>query len=271
MNSFVKDLLSLIRKRVVTSLLLGINVRVVRGTISGKTDYDDAWFFQLARNSKVIFDIGANVGYTALLAILTGNKQVLLADANPSALETAARNMVLNNMINECRFFNGFVADKEDESLKFYTVEGGAAGSMFKSHAKTAGKANNFFEVKTSTIDLLVKKYNMIPDLVKVDVEGAESLVLNGSFSLASLKQTRFFVEMHGSQELSMGDNAQRIIDWCNKVGFIPYYLKEKTTLSTPEQISHRGRCHLLLQPCEWTLPEYLIDIPQGASLPASL
>src|SRR5205809_7552038 len=60
------------------------------GTIRSTVDYDDAWFFACARHAEVIFDVGANVGFTALLALLAQNaKLLLLVDAYPEALLVA--------------------------------------------------------------------------------------------------------------------------------------------------------------------------------------
>lgn len=251
--------------------LLGIPVKVVKGTLRNKEDYDDAWFLALAQNSQVIFDIGCNSGYTALLAFVNDPcKQILLVDANPLAMATAVKNLALNKFINNARMFIGFVSDKPDEKIAFYTVGSGAAGSMFKSHAITAGTENASMSVNTTTIDALMKQYSMRPDFVKIDVEGAESFVLSGSKELASQKKSRFLVEMHSSPEMSMGENAKKIIQWCAETGFSAWYMKEQTLLQNEQLIAHRGKCHLLLQPEGWNYPDFLVGIRQGDSLPAA-
>lgn len=252
--------------------LLGVPVKTVRGTIHNTVDYDDAWFFALAQNSKVIFDIGCNSGYTGLLALLSDpNKQILLVDANPLAMARTVKNLAINKLINNARMFIGFVSDKPDEQIAFYTVGSGAAGSMFKTHAKTAGKANISVQVNTTTLDILTKQYQLMPDFVKIDVEGAESLVLAGSTALASHKKSRLLVEMHGSPEMSMAENARKILMWCAESGFSAWYLKEHALLEKEDQIAKRGRCHLLLQPKEWSYPDFLKSIQQKAQLPSSL
>lgn len=255
-----------------SSLLLGIETQTVRGTIRDKTDYDDAWFLALAQNSRVIFDIGCNSGYTALLAFISdSSKDMLLVDANPTAMAMAVRNLALNKMINNARTFIGFVSDKPDEKVAFFTVGSGAAGSMFRTHAKTAGRANASISVNTTTIDILMKQYNLIPDFVKIDVEGAESFVVNGSIELAFKRKTRFLVEMHSSPEMSMTENAERILRWCKDTGFAAWYMKSREILQTEQQIAHRGKCHLLLQPDDWSYPDFLAQINQGDPLPSEL
>lgn len=270
-------LLSILRKAIIkcspdhliSSVLLGAPLQTLKGTIRKETDYDDAWFYALARNSRVVFDIGCNHGYTAILGLIANPRnQMLLVDANPLAMAKAVKNLAINNLINNCRMFIGFLSNKPDENVIFYTVGSGAAGSMFKTHAKTAGSINSRINAQTSTIDNLCEMYKMNPDFIKIDVEGAESLVLEGSIKTALLKECRFLVEMHSSPELSMVENASKVLTWCANNDYTAWYLKEKTILLDVDMISHRGKCHLLLQPRGWSFPDFLISISQSDPLP---
>lgn len=252
--------------------LCGVDLKSLKGTIRQKVDYDDAWFFYLAKHHQVIFDIGANVGYTALLAMIqNGLRRYVLLDPNPLAIASASQNLLMNGFGMNASFVNSFVSDKEKNKIKFYTVGTGAAGSMFASHAKTAAKLNQWFYVDTTTVDSLVDNYHLIPDLVKIDVEGAEYLVLEGAKALARNQKTFFFVEMHALAEVTMEENAKNILAWCNEVSYNAWYMSEAKIMITPEIIAHRGKCHLLLIPKEMEYPLYLKGIKQGNALPNSI
>ncbi len=231
-------------------------------------DYDDAWILALGLHSKIVFDVGANIGKSAFL-LLYGNKvqELFLLDPNPLALSIAAENMIRNNLSKHVRFINTFVSDSDNESVKFYTVGSGAAGSMYRSHAKSAGEMNLFLQVQTCTIDSLILEYSIIPDLVKIDVEGAEAKVLKGATKLASHQQTKFMVEVHSSEELSIVSNTQMILDWCTANNYRAWYLKDKVALADTETIKIRGRYHLLLLPKSIQFPSYLLSIEQRAPL----
>ncbi len=69
---------------------------------------------------------------------------------------------------------------------------------------------------------------NVIPDLVKIDVEGPEAIVLQGANRLAVKGHTKFFLEMHSNRSLPMVENAQMIIDWCKDHHYQAWYLKRK-------------------------------------------
>jgi FkbM family methyltransferase len=257
------------RYRIVNSGLGGRSLKVYDGTIRPKPDIDDAWFATLAKSSPVIFDIGANIGYTALLAnVYAKPKQMVLVDPNPLALASAAGSLIMNNLSQNCRFMSAFVADKNGENVKFFTVGRGAAGSIYPEHARTASLLQSWYWVETITIDEIVKRCNLVPDLIKIDVEGAEGKVLQGSVVTTQLRKTTFFVEVHSNKVLTMEENANKILKWCSAVKYTAWYLKEGSQLINGKQIAHRGRCHLLLIPVENTYPQSLVQIAQGSELP---
>ena len=252
--------------------IAGVDLKGLKGTYRPKTDQDDAWFFELAKNHKIVMDVGSNIGYMSLIAAIQNkNEGVILVDPNPAALSKASQNLILNGFGIKSKFISAFVGEKDGEKVKFYTVGAGAAGSMFAGHAETASRTNSFFHVDKLTIDTIVNQLDTVPDLVKVDVEGAEGLALQGAKGLASKKQSKFIVEMHAPPELPMKENATNILNWCKANGYKAYYMKEAAELKGAETIAHRGKCHLLLIPEQDNYPEYLKLIKQGDSLPNSI
>ncbi|MCK5923349.1 MAG: hypothetical protein KAG66_20605, partial [Methylococcales bacterium] len=79
--------------------LMGRSLTVIKGSIRLESDYDDAWSWALASRSEIIFDIGANIGQSALLMLQSPIiKKLYLVDPNPEALSFAAENLFLNNL-----------------------------------------------------------------------------------------------------------------------------------------------------------------------------
>jgi FkbM family methyltransferase len=253
-------------------VLCGVQLKTLPSTIRQKVDKDDAWYYSLVKNSEHVFDLGCNIGYTSLLAaIQKNNKSILLVDPNPEVLAKAAQNMIYNGFGLKSKFVSAFIADKVGEKLNFFTVGVGEAGSMFASHAKTAAAVNSFYEVEKITIDYLVDKFGYIPDLIKIDVEGAESLALTGAKNTASYLKAKFFIEMHSVDELPMKANAQLVLNWCSENNYRAYYLAEGIELTNSETIAKRGKCHLLLIPKGEVFPSYLKNIKEGEKLPISI
>jgi len=265
---FIKD----DSKKFSKTVLCGVPLKVLDGTVRKKVDQDDAWWFYLTKHHDVVFDIGCNVGYTAIIALIQNpNRQIVLVDPNPKALEKAATNLIGNGLANKVNFMASFVSNSTDETVKFYTVGSGAAGSMYASHAETASSMNSFLEVNTVTLDYIASYYNLKPDLVKIDVEGAETLVMQGASKLANESKCTFFVEMHNVKDLGMEAAGQLMMDWCLENGYRAWYLKTGELLDHAAKIKDRGKCHLLLLPQEKQYPEYLKGIKQNAPLPNSI
>jgi FkbM family methyltransferase len=252
----------------ISHALLGRDFVVRAGTLHHKVDYDDAWLYACAKHSEVMFDVGANVGQSTLLALRSPRiKQVVMIEANWEALSVAADNLIRNNLSAKARFIGAFAAEASNASIDFWTVGTGAAGSMFQGHAVTASKAGSVTTVPTITLDDVCDGLQITPDLVKMDIEGAEAKALAGSTRLARKHAARFLVEMHSPPELPMARNAQLILDWSERVGYSAWYLSGGVLLASPDLIAHRGRCHLLLQPSDWPYPEWLVGIKQSAEL----
>lgn len=94
----------------VAETVLDRTLVVRRGTIRRPPDLDDAWFLALAQHSQTIFDVGANVGYTALLASFSPQlESIMLVDADPNALAVAAENLIRNHLEANARLLCAFV------------------------------------------------------------------------------------------------------------------------------------------------------------------
>lgn len=251
--------------------ILDKNYQVIEGTIRSSFDRDDAWLFALSAYHKNIFDIGSNIGQSAMLMLYHPCiENIVLVDPNPEALSKAAENLILNNLSQKAKFIPAFISDKNGEVVDFYTVGAGAAGSKFKGFAKTARRLNSHYPVNTLTVDYLVKSTGISPDLVKIDVEGAEIDVLNGATELAKNPDTTFMVEIHSGEEISITENTRLILEWCHNNGYVAWYLKNKTPLDI-DSITNRGRYHALLIPKLKQFPGYLKNINENAEIRLSM
>lgn len=266
-NNAYKSIFS--RNKEIEAELGGVKLRVKEGTIRKRPDMDDAWYAFLAAHARTVLDVGCNVGYDALIAFVYGKPdKVVLVDPNPEALSVAARNLIINGYSHRSQFVLALISDSIQKKEKFFTIGTGAAGSIYPGFAKSAKKLNSWYWVSTETVDNLVTSMNFVSDLVKIDVEGAESKVLEGATSLCTNHRVRIIVELHSGTELSMYDNAKAVLSWCNRVDYQAWYMKGGRRLDNPENIAHRGRCHVLLLPAGEEYPEQLTAIAQRAPLP---
>lgn len=131
--------------------------------------------------SGLLFDIGANRGDAVVAGLNFGFGKIIAVEAAPKMYSLLVRNFLYEPKVIPLRFA---ISDKNDERVEFYEcVEDGLSslekGWLTDPNMPYHGKQFKTIEVTTCTLDFLIEKYGN-PDLVKIDVEGAESQVLAG-------------------------------------------------------------------------------------------
>lgn len=248
-----------------TTEFLGHQVYVSNGAFSQRHDKDDAWLYALAQHNKYILDIGCNIGQSSMLFLIGTENQLLAVDPNPDALAMCAENLIHNDLVQNARFICTFCGERNGE-IEFFSSLTDAAGSMHKGFAKTSGAIGESRMVKTKTVDSIVDDLNFKPDLIKIDVEGAEQYVLKG-MNIVLSNNPIIFVEMHSGPEMTIVQNTDAVLDWCQKQNYYAYYLKNHQLITDSEIIKNRGRYHLLLLANGVPYPEYLKSIPENSTV----
>ena len=252
-----------------TRKILNNNYKVIRGTVRSKADYDEGWILFLSSKSKVVFDIGCNVGYSTLLISQSENvNNIVVVEPNPLSLSIAAENLILNDLVSNVVFIPKAAYGKSGHKIQLWTMPGPfAAASTNINFSKSGAIANNCIDVETITLDDIAETYNLWPDLVKIDVEGVEHSVLQGSSKIAKKMGTKFLVEVHSCDSLRIVENTEKILDWCKVNNYKAYYLCEHRELIDSKYIKHRGRYHLLLIHKDEKYPNGLNNISQSEDI----
>ena len=148
-------------------------------------------FAEYCRNSKSFWDLGAHVGYYSML-YHAKNPTGKIAAFEPSEINVKLfrRHMSLNK-ITDYKLFDVAVSDKEGML------------SFKKTRTTVAGKLDEAGEMKVKAVKLSkMFETNEIPfpDLVKMDIEGAEENVLKDMQTMFAEKKPVLFVSTHGKQ-----------------------------------------------------------------------
>jgi FkbM family methyltransferase len=128
----------------------------------------------------LLFDVGANRGDATLAGLAKGYK-VIAIEAAPRVYSELVKNFFYNPDVVPLRCA---IADTDNTRLEFYeAVEDGLSTLnkdwLTKDSMPYAGKPYRTIQANTMTIDKLAERYGN-PDLIKIDVEGAEWSVLKG-------------------------------------------------------------------------------------------
>lgn len=149
----------------------------------------------LLSEDAVFMDVGANAGlYTLRAATLVGPKgRVVSVEPGRAALEMLRTNIALNpTLASRISLFPVALSDVAGSATLYHVAEGydPQAFSLFADGTAQAAET-----VETRTLDDLVRDLGLTRlDLVKLDVEGAEALVLEGAVgTLERLRPTVIF------------------------------------------------------------------------------
>lgn len=163
----------------------------------------------------VFFDIGANIGSYSLIASEQEKAIVYAFEPHPVTFHFLKENIELNRRQN-IQTFN--VALGSEDTEIFFTDDPGSSINhrVMKLDDKT-------IQVKCNRVDSFCREYQVVPNIVKIDVEGFEEDVLIG-FG-ASLKEVDlFFVEINGLSNVR-SKGAEALYHLFMKHDFIgPFY-----------------------------------------------
>lgn len=174
--------------------------RIYPGRISEKVTKHEylilRHYFLSVDKDTVFFDIGANIGlHTSAvghLMLLRGGGKIVSFEPEPTVYDLLKKNTELNNiqdMVTIEQVAVSSVTGLANFSRDFYSTATGCLSEVSKETFghKLTGQPSSFMQVKTTTIDEYCITKNVYPTLVKIDVEGAEDLVLQGMLNTLSV------------------------------------------------------------------------------------
>ncbi|WP_298236974.1 FkbM family methyltransferase [uncultured Algibacter sp.] len=196
-----------------------------------KDNYSKSWFFPRFGNGYVhepgatkifidnvdedanVFDIGGHLGYFSCVAgILSKNGKVCVFEVDFNCIDLINKNIELNKLKN-VKVHNIAVSDLcgnvSIPDLKFPNP--GIRIESFKNKEQ--------IKVASLTIDEYIGQENIIPNFIKIDVEGAEFKILKGMTNTLKSNKLILLIEIHVSQLLKYYDT-----DYKDVLKFLTYY-----------------------------------------------
>lgn len=166
---------------------------------------------------KVFADIGTNLGlYTCLAAKVLENGTVYGFEMDKLSFDLLDINCKLNNLTNVNNYLCA-VYD-EDTVVEFLKTEEPDAGRVI--YVKP-DKDKEYIKVKTITLDNFFKDKEK-PDVLKIDVEGAEIKVLKGMEDLLK-RDLVIFLELHGNRLFKFNSDSKEVINFLMDRGYNMY------------------------------------------------
>lgn len=148
----------------------------------------------------VVFDVGANLGYvTIAFAQLVGPEgEVHAFEPLPANLDRLRQSIKGNNMDDRVRVVPKAVGAGEG-TADFLIHPSGGMGKLEGSFGRKEGYSGSI-QAEVTTLDGYLQTQGVVPDWVKVDVEGGEGAVLEGSTQLLNEIRPGWLMEIHGPE-----------------------------------------------------------------------
>jgi FkbM family methyltransferase len=196
-------------------------------------------FMRIVKKGHIVVDVGAFIGgYTYLFSELVGNKgKVYAFEPVPYLFNILRFHCSLFNLKNVLTE-NKAVADHEGY-LKLILSEGNVQDNRL---AYTENTNKNVL-INTTSLDKYFEKQSVLPDIVKIDVQGADYKVIKGMMNLIKKKNLIIFCEFWPEGIRRCGDDPLEFLKFISNLGFKIFEIDNKNN-----RINHINDLKLLLE-----------------------
>ena len=186
----------------------------------------------LVRPADLVLDVGANIGvYSRFLLHATAAGELVAFEPDPKNQALWRRNVSGGRSDGRAKLVACGLGDRDgteefqiddlqSTSGSISRVTGGAASEL----REKLGYRPKTMSIQLRRLDSLLAEEGWNPAVVKIDVEGAEGLVLRGAEKLLGARSAAFLVELHGAEQAA--DVSSLLLDaGYDCVGVVAYRL----------------------------------------------
>jgi len=188
-----------------------------------KSNFENDWdemqsFLEIAKDSQVLFDVGADKGVmAATFAALGAKKQAFAYEPSPSGCTLMGELLALNALSKQVKIIPKVVAEHSGK-VSFSQEESGYVQVVPVDSA-------NELQTESVSLDDECARLGLAPDLVKIDVEGYEGEVLRGAEKLLAEKGPIICLELHLAYLEKRGVKPQEILHMLEQKGYLIFSL----------------------------------------------
>ena len=222
---------------------------------------------RLIKLGDKVVDVGAAIGYfTLIFARSVGeNGMVFAFEPKTDRYEILLKNIQVNNYSNVKTEKKAIM--QNNKKINFFSREDGMAGLRYKDDIESVQQElvddKHKIPVQVTTIELddYLKKLDVIEDIsfMKIDVDGPELLVLQGSKLLLRNKNLKIFIEWDKTLSKESGCKPSDMIDLLTENNFRIFYpdfeknsyyeVSKEQLLEMPEKVNQTINMLLVKDP----------------------
>ena len=178
------------------------------------------------RPGMTVFDIGAHVGLFSLAAaVRVGDSgRVVAFEPSPETLKVLRKHVALNGWNDRVTIMPAVVSDQSG-TMTFYTYHDSMAASLSRANVAELNvqrpKKVTAITVPAVTVDEYCRDTGYNPDVLKIDVEGAEFRVLKGAEQTLRAHRPVIWCEIHPLQMHNLGDDVESLTRYLADLGYV--------------------------------------------------
>ncbi len=200
--------------------------------------------------ASLFIDVGASLGqFTRLASRSMRHGEIIAVEADPIRFEELQRNCKLweSESGNRITAVHAAISDSEGV-LRFQTTNSNVSGGLVRHAVDGCTEPLGWSEIEVGALTLDALCGDRVPDVIKMDIEGAELAALTAAVKCLSAKKTRLVVEIHTFPELGGRSNRDRVVGLMRGFGYegVPFFDKHlfapAGTFSLPEKLGFHCR-----------------------------
>ena len=205
-------------------------------------EFDTQTVKNQVKEGDIVLDVGAHIGYyTLMLAKSVGTKgKVFSFEPEPHNVEVLKKNISINNYLNITLESKG--VSNTSKNCKLYSgLSSSGASRIFKPERILSNYNKEPINIQTLVLDEYFSKLDLLDkiDFVKMDIEGAEILALEGMQKiLKKSKNLKLFIEFNKEALEDSGSNPKDLLDMLENNGFMIYYVHDIKNKIIPADIN---------------------------------
>jgi FkbM family methyltransferase len=195
-----------------------VSAHIARGINPVNNEVPYKLLRKLVEKADVVFDIGANVGIISVLI--------------SKAMKDGSSIYSFEPLPSTCRVLvdNARVQKGNATVVPFNLAMSNAVGDVYFTNKEDPTENNILHEpqvgsvlVKSTTVDVFCAEHKVIPQVIKVDVEGAEYFVLEGMIKTLQQNDCVVLMEIHDGMLQEFGVNEQQFATLLGQTGYHLY------------------------------------------------
>ena len=195
----------------------------------------------LAKKGSDIIDVGANIGMHTVLCAksIPSQNRVLAIEPIPSALKFLEANIARNKIQDKVIIYRGAVGERRKRKIVMNYVPGLEEYSRVGStaHPAVKGQRTHKISVPCETVDFLVNKHTLRPSLIKIDVEGADFLVLKGAQETIKKFRPVVICEFNSETQADYNVKGEQILDFFKENSYDVTFVEKEIILAEPKEL----------------------------------